>query len=332
MKKVFTLFIFLFVFLFSLGCNSNGKEDFLKTINDSTCYKATGIMESFYKNGRKQNEFTVLCKSNDNIKVSLKSVDSSEEQIILKNKDGVYILIPSVNKNFKIQSSWPINASYPYLLQSLAKDLANTENVNKTEDENTITYETETHIYKDANSNRQKIIVDKKTGYPTEVLIYDEQGDLYIRVVYNKIELNCSFKDEEFIVDNSMDVARLDIEEGFEYENRVVSYPSYCPEGMSLKNENIQSSSDGKELLSIMKFASENTSFTLIQEYVNDSQNKQFVLETGEIAHVLGQVAILKENSVILFYEGIEYTIASNDINSDEMIKVLSSFMTAEEK
>ena len=308
------------------------KKIFLKTINDSTCYKATGIMESFYKNGRKQNEFTVWNKSNEYIKVSLKSVDSAEEQIILKNKDGVYILIPSVNKNFKIQSSWPVNASYPYLLQSLAKDLANTENSNKTEDENTITYETQTHIYKDANSNRQKILIDKKTGYPTEVLIYDEQGDLYIRVVYNKIEIDCSFKDEEFIVDNSMDVARLEFEGEIEYENRAVSYPSYCPEGMTLKNENIQSSSDGKEVLSIMKFASETASFTLIQEYVNDTQHKQFVLETGEIVHVLGQTAIQKENAVTLFYEGIEYTIASNDIDSEEMIKVLSSFMTSEEK
>lgn len=332
MKKVLKLFIFLFLFMFSLGCNNNEKEDFLKTINDSTCYKATGIMESFYKNGRKQNEFTVLNKSNEYIKVSLKSVDSNEEQIILKNKDGVYILIPSVNKNFKIQSNWPINASYPYLLQSLAKDLANTENVNKTEDENNITYEMETHIYKDANSNRQKVIVDKETGFPTEVLIYDNQGDLYIRVVYNKIELNCSFGDEDFTVDNSMNVSRLEIEGENNYSDRVVSYPSYCPEGMVLKNENIQSSSDGKEVLSIMKFASETASFTLIQEYVNDTQNKQFVLENGEIVHVLGQVAVVKEKAVSLFYEGIEYTIASNDIDRNEMIKVISSFMMSEEK
>ncbi len=332
MKKVLMFVVFLFAVLLNVACNNNSKEDFLKTINDSTCYKATGIMESFYKNGRKQNEFTVWNKSNDYIKVSLKSVDSEEEQIILKNKDGVYILIPSVNKNFKIQSSWPVNASYPYLLQSLAKDLANTKDGNVTEDDKSVTYETETHIFKDANSNRQKIITSKETGYPTEVLIYDEQGDLYIRVVYNKIELDCSFKDEEFIVDNTMDVARMEYEDDFEYTDRVVSYPSYCPEGMKLSSENIQSSTDGKEVLSIMKFSNEEKSFTLIQEYINDTENKQFVMETGEVVHVLGNTAILKENSVILFYEGIEYTIASNDITTEEMISVLESFMKSEEK
>ena len=35
------------------------------------------------------------------------------------------------NKNFKIKSTWPTNASYPYLLQSLAKDIANDENVDR---------------------------------------------------------------------------------------------------------------------------------------------------------------------------------------------------------
>ena len=81
-----------------------------------------------------------------------------------------------------------------------------------------------------------------------------------------------------------------------------------------------------------MKFASETASFTLIQEYVNDTENLKFVSETGEISHVLGQVAIVKENAVTLFYEGIEYTIASNDLDNNEMVKVLSSFMTTEEK
>ena len=242
------------------------------------------------------------------------------------------MLIPSVNKNFKIQSSWPVNASYPYLLQSLAKDLANTENVVVTENENSKTYETDTHLFKDANSNKQKIIVDKETGYPSEVLIYDEQGDLFIRVVYTKIDLNPSFGADEFKVDETMNIARMNIEDSFEYTDRVIAYPSYYPEGMLLTKEDITSSSDGKEVLSIMKFASTSESFTLIQEFVNDSETQKYVIETGEVIHVLGSVAILKDASVVVFYNGIEYTIASNDISDMEMISVLKSYMTTEEK
>jgi len=332
MKKIiFLLVLFLTVFL-CFACDKKEEKDFLKNLNDDVSYKAEGIMESFFPNGRKQNDFKVCYKTKDYIKVSLKNIDSNDEQLIIKNNDGVYILIPSVNKNFKIQSSWPVNASYPYLLHSLSKDLANTENVVESEDDNSKTYETETHIFKDANSNRQKIIVNKETGYPSEVLIYDNQGDLYIRVVYTKIDMEPTFNDDEFKIDESMNMARMEYEESFEYENRVISYPTYYPEGMLLAKENISSSSDGKEVLSIMKFASTDETFTLIQEFVNDSDNKKYVVETGEIIHVLGNIAIKKENSMMVFYNGIEYTVASNDISEEEMIEVLKSFMTNEEK
>ena len=141
-----------------------------------------------------------------------------------------------------------------------------------------------------------------------------------------------TFNDDEFKIDESMNMARMEYEESFEYENRVISYPTYYPEGMLLAKENISSSSDGKEVLSIMKFASTDETFTLIQEFVNDSDNKKYVVETGEIIHVLGNIAIKKENSMMVFYNGIEYTVASNDISEEEMIEVLKSFMTNEEK
>lgn len=332
MKKIIFLLILMLNVFLCFGCDKKEDEDFLKNLNDDVSYKAEGIMESFFPNGRKQNDFKVYYKSKDYIKVSLKNVDNEDQQLIVKNEEGVYILIPSVNKNFKIQSSWPSSSSYPYLLHSLAKDLVNTENVVESEDENGKSFETETHIFKDANSNRQKIIVDKETGYPTEVLIYDNQGDLYIRVVYTKIEMEPSFSDDEFKIDETMNMARMNYSDDYEYTDRVIAYPTYYPEGMLLAKEDITSSSDGKEVLSIMKFASTNESFTLIQEFVNDSNNKKYVVETGEIIHVLGSFAIKKEASVMVFYNGIEYTVASNDISNEEMISVLESFMTNEEK
>ena len=49
----------------------------------------------------KQNEFKVLYKYPEMIKVEIKSGENADKQIILKNNEGVYILIPAVNKTSK---------------------------------------------------------------------------------------------------------------------------------------------------------------------------------------------------------------------------------------
>lgn len=52
---------------------------------------------------------------------------NNHEQIILRNKDGVYVVTPSLNKSFKFQSEWPYNNSQVYLLQSIVDDIKDDE-------------------------------------------------------------------------------------------------------------------------------------------------------------------------------------------------------------
>ena len=65
----------------------------------------------------------------DYYKASLINKDTNHEQIILKNKSGVYVITPSLNKSFKFQSDWPFNSSQAYILDSLLKDLKNDSDV-----------------------------------------------------------------------------------------------------------------------------------------------------------------------------------------------------------
>lgn len=337
MKKMLLLIVFVMFFTLFISCTKeNEKEEFTSLVNEETVYTATGIMESFYPNGRKQNDFEVLYKSKENIKVVLSNANSDgnskEKQIILKNKDGVYVLIPSINKNFKIQSSWPTSASYPYLLYSLVKDIKDNENNVVVDNENYLTYETKTHVFKNDKEYKEKIIVDKNTNLPEEVLIYDDEDNLFIRVVFENIVIGKSIDDKEFVVDDTMSTIKEEYGEDFTFENRVVRYPTIYPDGMKLIKESTVSSEDGEEVLSIMKFSSDSQSFTLIEEYVNMNENTTYQQEDGNVINILGNVGILKANSVITVYNGIEYTIASNDLDYLEMIEVLSSFMHEEEK
>ncbi|MDD4157004.1 MAG: hypothetical protein PHY08_10575, partial [Candidatus Cloacimonetes bacterium] len=168
LMRILTVVVFIDALITFSACK--GSDDpqkvFTEKLTKAQSYKVEGIMESYYESGRKQNDFKVLYKYPEMIKVEIKSGDASDKQIILKNSDGVYILIPAVNKNFKIQSDWPDNASYPYLLQSLAKDIANDTEKIVTEDDNTVSIETKTKMHADATPVRQKIVFDRNTNLP----------------------------------------------------------------------------------------------------------------------------------------------------------------------
>lgn len=336
MKKMLLFIVFVMFFSLFISCGKNSeKSDFPNLISESSSYKATGVMESFYPSGRKQNNFEVLYKSKENIKVTLVgSVEEKKEdkQIILKNTDGVFVLIPSINKNFRIKSEWPVGTSYPYLLYSLVCDIKNDENVIVSEKDDYITYETKTKMYKNEKEYKEKIIVDKNKKLPEEVLIYDEEDNLFIRVVFSSIELNKQIDNKEFILDDAMKTLKEEYGDDFVFENRSLKYPTVYPSGMKLTKENTVTSDDGKEVISIMKYAGEELSFTLIEEYVNMKENPVYQQETGEIITVLGNLAIVKDNGIITIYKGIEYTIASNNMAINDMIDVIGCFMYDDEK
>lgn len=325
MKKILIALVFIFVLV---GCKKNKplEENFLKNLTDISSYKAEGLMETFYDDDRKQSEFTVLYKKPDLYKVIIKNVESEDQQIILKNAAGVHVLIPSVNKTFKINSNWPNTSSYPYLLQSLAKDIANEDNMIKVTGEKTTEIETDTFMHTNKNIVKQKIIFDNETLLPTEVKVYNKADELYIRVLFENIELGYNINDDEFKVDVTVTKTReLYGEDGIVFNDRYFSAPTYLPKGSSINSQITNSDR------AIMKFSGE-YGFTIIQEYVDDAEVMSTWEEEGSAVMVLGSVGILTDYYLKFYYNGMIYTLASTDINIDELMKVASSYMIPSEK
>lgn len=332
MKKIILLVLMFLVTISLAGCkgSKDTKESFLEKLSNSQGYKVDGVLETFFENGRKQSDFNVYYKQPDNLKVVLQSVENNDKQIILKNTEGVYVLVPSVNKNFKIKSTWPTNASYPYLLQSLAKDIANDEEAIVTETETTYTIQTKTKMHTEADAISQKIMFNKETNLPTEVLVYENDGDLFMRCVFKNIDLEYNVSDEEFDVEKSMTSAYLTFgENGLVFNDRSFSLPTYCPEGLTLKsNQNVK---EGEDARAVMLFTGE-SNLTIIQELLNYDEEMVIASENGEVVMVMGNVGIMSDNYIKFVFEGIEYTIASNTLSMSELMNVSSSYMQIENK
>lgn len=332
MKKIVLLMLILVSSFLFIGCKQNNdpKETFLTKLSECKGYKVEGLLETFFENGRKQNDFTIYYKQQDNYKVVLQCNETTDKQIVLKNNDGVFVLIPSVNKNFKIKSTWPTNASYPYLLQSLAQDITNDKEAICTETETTYTIQTKTKMHTEADAISQKIIFSKETNLPTEVLVYENDGDLFMRCVYKNIDLEYNVSDDEFNVEKSMNTVYLTFgEEGLVFNNRVFTLPLYCPAGLKLKsNENVKK---GEEARAVMLFSGE-SNLTIIQELINYQEKMVTTSENGDIVMVMGTIGIINENYIKFVFKGIEYTVASNNLSIVELLNVSSSYMQIENK
>ena len=98
-------------------------NEYKKLLNDNSKYTLTGQMDIVSNEELYHYDVKVDYMEGDYYKASLTNKDNNHEQIILKNKDGVYVVTPSLNKSFKFQSEWPYNSSQAYILSSLLKYL-----------------------------------------------------------------------------------------------------------------------------------------------------------------------------------------------------------------
>ena len=110
-----------------IGCSKMDSREIIEKFEeniDKDYYIVNGQMDIVSNEEMYHYDVTVK-HLNDYYMASLVNKDTNYEQIILKNKDGVYVITPSLNKSFKYQSDWPFNSSQSYILESLLNDLKN---------------------------------------------------------------------------------------------------------------------------------------------------------------------------------------------------------------
>ena len=157
-KKILYILILLSMVLVTVSCKSGTKkvESFPEYVNSLESYKVTGKLYSMFPTGTKESLITVYYQKPDNYRVEIDKSTNGDKQIIIKNNEGVFVLIPSVNKSYKLKSGWPVNSSYSYLLQSVAKDYVNDDSRVVKEEESTTTVEVKIKLFDNAQAATEK--------------------------------------------------------------------------------------------------------------------------------------------------------------------------------
>ena len=325
MKKIIVLS--LFVLLLACGCGkfdiNKAKAEFKDKVTSSKGYELKGIMEIYNNEDTFKYDIVVNYKKDNNYKVSMINKNNNHEQIILRNDDSVYLVTPSLNKSFKFESEWPDNSSQSYILSSLLNDVENDEKATLEEKDGKYIINVKVNYPHNKALTNQKLYFDKDMNLE-QVLVYDNNKNVKIKVKVKGIDYKAKYKDDYFDLDNFIS----DNEEKKEDDNQETMsleesiYPLYVPANTFLKSED--KVTDEQTDRTILTFNGDK-SFILVEEAANVSKEFEIIPVNGEPLILADSVAALSDNSLSWTSNNVEYYLTSSNIAPDELMTIAES-------
>ena len=321
------------------GCRDMSETDVVgrlsSNLEESTSYLASGIME-VESEGEVHTYFVEIGFAQPHYyRVTMKNEATGNEQVILKNDEGVFVLTPALNKQFKFQSDWPLTSSQVYLYQSLLADILNAEETVFEPCEETDAYVFTIGADYHANGElvEQVMRFEKKNLTPTLIEVRDAEGIARLTMQFNSFEWNNELGDNFFVAKDIMELAQEVMGEGAIASVTNVEdeqlYPTYLPNGSSLVDKTAIAVDHGERV--IMTFGGDQE-FTIIQESARVREASASEIITGEPIMVNGTVAAITNNTITWQRNGIEFFLVSNTLDRDELVIVASSITEAYEK
>lgn len=326
MKKIFYSVFLIFMGLLLVGCGKSDSSVVNKLgnkLDEIDSYYTEASMTIKHHNHERNYDLVVQYKKPELYRVELKNSATSNAQIIIKNNEGVYVLTPQLNKSFKFDSTWPMNGSHAYLMQSLVKDIVNAKKpkIETSGDDVKITVELENQV--DNMVIKEEMVFDKNTQKPKSVTVYNQQGEKVVNVVFKNFEFNKEISDQNFVTKDAIEGER---DKGvIAPADRKITYPTYFPLGSYLVEEDVLSTR------AIMTFGG-TFGFTVVQEFVDDSDSVSTKNVFGNVVVLKSGFGSINDSSISWIDNGIEYMVFSDVLSRQELIKIANSFIQSGDK
>ena len=330
MKKI--LLILLGV-LFLTGCNKTNNTDviqkFKSNVNHSKSYRLLGTME--IQNDEVIYEYDIIVSylKDSNYKVEMTNKSNNQKQVILKNKDGLYVITPALNKSYKFESNWPNNSSQAYILSSIINDIENDKNATIESKNDGYIIKSKVNYPNNKELAYQKIYLDKDF-IPKKIEVYADSDIARIIIKLNDVDLKAGLDEKEFLLKNYTE--DFDCKEDSCNEEKSMStienaiYPLYMPANTFLSSsETVNSELDNRIILTF----SGDKNFVLVEESAKLNNNHEIIPVYGEPILLNDTIGAISSNSMYWTSNDIDYYLVSNDLTQSEMVFVATSLNNA---
>ena len=198
------------VILTLVGCNGQSatkgdvRSALEKKVAQMKGYQGKGTMTFHTGQFPLVYEVEVAYQRPDTFRVAMKNRDEKVDQIILKNKQGVYVITPSLKKSFRFQTNWPKNQGQVYLYQTIVESILQKKSTIKKE-KNMYRIDGESN-YPNETLSRQTIWLNQKTLEPIKVEVYDRNDQLRVAMKFKQFRFNPKFDSDYFTQKRSLEV------------------------------------------------------------------------------------------------------------------------------
>ena len=285
-----------------------------------TSYQLEAKME--LNNGEEQRNFNVLVsyakkEENDLFRVSLYDTTINQEQIMLRNGEGVYVLTPTLNQVYQFKSGWPLNSAKPYIYQSLLEVFDGEYKTKKVDDGIIVT---NTPNYKNAPQYVKQEIKFTSDLKPVWVHLYNENNDVLVNVTFTKVETGVEFAEDYFDLSKNMDEARVNLSStsGSTFDDLPLTVTGLDMNVSVKEQTNATINGDKVYILSYEGDAS----FTVVQKIIEGSEEMSITEIDGDLVLLVNGFASLEDNKVTYLYNGVECTIYGDNIEVSTYIDI----------
>ncbi|MDF2065277.1 outer membrane lipoprotein carrier protein LolA [Bacillus sp. Cr_A10] len=320
------------------ACGAQSKEDVLKKLSnkwiDTKGYELTAEMSIQTGQDPRVYQVEVWHTKPDFYRVKVADAKEENTQMIVRNKEGVFVVTPALNKTYKFQSKWPSENSQAYLIGSLAEDIKKDKSAKFKEEGNKYVFETKTNNNHKNMLPFQKIYIDKKTLLPTDVSILNENKEEQIHIKFNKVTLGKVHTADEFKIEQSptgqADEGTVEASADMDNAEFETHYPMAQIDQVHLIDEKVLEVDGDKRV--ILTFSGEKE-FTIIQQLTEKSTSSTIpVFAPGDPVDLGFAIGAVTDQSISWEKDGMSFFLASSSLSKEEMIEVASSMSVAEPK
>ena len=253
-------------------------------------------------------------------KVRIQNKSNNNVQVIVKNNDGVYVLTPELNKQFKFNSDWPLNSSHAYLFQSIVKDITNDKDCKIETDDTNYIITSNVNNKTNAKQKTQKTTFNKKTNNPVSNTIYDAQENPIVKVNIKSFNTSPGLKTKDFNVESINNTIRLELSDGATNGVLLECVPTFLPEGYQLEGSLIE------EKFTVFTYINEQNIYTISCFVTEESKALTSSREFDDILLLNSTIGFISENSLSFFQDNLFVSIYNKDFNLEEAVMIANSF------
>ena len=306
---------FLFLFL-----REKPFEDRLQqTLGSLNSYLLEGVMEVAEGEDTKSYDVSVKYLKQDDqdyFRVAMKDSGMDQEQEIIRNAEGVFVVTPTLNQIFKFQGNWPSNSLKPYLLQSM-REIAADESAQIEQTEEGYQISAGVTYPNNRNFTQQEMVFSDDLKIKS-VQIFDDDHMLQMKMLFSKVDYEPGLTAEDFQVPQQLEKETA-AEPITDEDLPLMPMETF---GAVLGNSSVVEN-DGK-VQYVLEYTGEKN-FTIVEEVAESEETTQTIIMSGSLVDGLNMVGRYDGNHMTSVINSVRYTIYSDDLSEEEMSAVLQS-------